>query len=208
MALIIESKEGITLADFQAATKVGMYLAGAVEAMGRTSSKREAARAADKYLAEHPVENTDKRATLKVIGNMEKNLSDQAKSAGLKTKVQYALGGQDAVDAVMLGAASVVTGVMAAKGIETMPALSFVLFAGALSMGGQALSEEAKKDKSEALKAYTEIKHSQIALKKLKNSLEPKTPYKDEVRALYASGLGNPGGMITPLNLKKQNGGR
>ncbi|MBP3402544.1 MAG: hypothetical protein J6L82_01380 [Alphaproteobacteria bacterium] len=97
---------------------------------------------------------------------------------------------------------------MAAQGVDPMAAVSFTLFAGAVSTAGYALSEEAKKDKSEALKAYTEIKHSQIALKKLKNALDPKPSYKDEVRALYASGLGNPGGMITALNLKKQNGGR
>ena len=194
MALVIESKQGISFTDIQAATKVGLYLAGAVEVMGKTSSKREAARAADKYLADHPVKNTDKQAALKIIGNMEKELSGQAKAADFKTKAQYALGGKEAAKAVMLGAASVVTGVMAAQGVDPI--------------AGYALSEEAKKDKSEALKAYTEIKHSQIALKKLKNALDPKPSYKDEVRALYASGLGNPGGMITALNLKKQNGGR
>ncbi|MBQ8346354.1 MAG: hypothetical protein IJY17_02015 [Alphaproteobacteria bacterium] len=208
MALVIESKQGISFTDIQAATKVGLYLAGAVEAMGKTSSKREAARAADKYLADHPVKNADKQAALKIIGNMEKELSGQAKTADFKTKAQYALGGKEAAKAVMLGAASVVTGVMAAQGVDPMAAVSFTLFAGALSTGAYAFSEEAKKDKSEALKAYTEIKHSQIALKKLKNALDPKPSYKDEVRALYASGLGNPGGMITALNLKKQNGGR
>ena len=208
MALVIESKQGISFTDIQAATKVGLYLASAVEVMGKTSSKREAARAADKYLADHPVKNTDKQAALKIIGNMEKELSGQAKAADFKTKAQYALGGKETAKAVMLGAASVVTGVMAAQGVDPMAAVSFTLFAGAVSTAGYALSEEAKKDKSEALKAYTEIKHSQIALKKLKNALDPKPSYKDEVRALYASGLGNPGGMITALNLKKQNGGR
>lgn len=208
MALII-SKQKNSLAELEAAVKVNMYLTDVVKAMGKTSSSREAAQAADKHLAaDYFVKSADKQATLKVIGEMEKKLSAQAKSADFKTKAQYALGGKEAVKAVMLGAASVVSGVMAAQGIDPMAAVSFTLFAGALSTGAYAFSEEAKKDKSEALKAYTEIKHSQIALKKLKNTLDPKPSYKDEVRALYASGLGNPGGMITALNLKKQNSGR
>ncbi len=206
MALVIESKQGLSLTDIQVATKVGLYLAGAVEVMGKTSSKRAAVRAADQYLADHSVKNADKQATLKVIGTMEKELSGQAKAADFKTKVQYALGGKEAAKTVMLGAAGVVSGVMAAQGVDPMAAVSFTLFAGALSTGVYAFSEEAKKDKAEALKAYTEIKHAQIALKKLKNALDPKPSYKDEVRALYASGLGNPGGMITALSLKKNNG--
>ena len=41
----------------------------------------------------------------------------------------------------------------------------------------------------------------------MKKALTPESTYKRDVQALYASGLGNPGGMITALNLK-QNGGR
>ena len=204
MALIIESKKGISLSDIQAATKVGLYLAGAVEAMGKTSSKREASKAADKYLADHPLKTTDKEATLKVVDNLEKNYKAEAKSADLKTKIQYALGGREATKAVMLGAASVVSGVMAAKGADTMGAVSLMLMAGAMGSAEAALL--GKDEKSEKLKAYTEVKHTQLALKKLKKSLDPKPSYKDEVRALYASGLGNPGGMVTALNLKKNNG--
>lgn len=205
MALIIESKKGISLSDIQAATKVGLYLAGAVEAMGKTSSKREASKAADKYLADHPLKTTDKEATLKVIDNLEKNYKAEAKSADLKTKIQYALGGREATKAVMLGAASVVSGVMAAKGADPMGAVSLMLMAGAMGSAEAALLGK-DENKSEKLKAYTEVKHAQIALKKLKKSLDPKPSYKDEVRALYASGLGNPGGMVTALNLKKNNG--
>lgn len=204
MALIIESKKGISLSDIQAATKVGLYLAGAVEAMGKTSSKREASKAADKYLADHPLKTTDKEATLKVIDNLEKNYKAEAKSADLKTKIQYALGGKEATKALMLGAASVVSGVMAAKGADPMGAVSLMLMAGAMGSAEAALL--GKDEKSEKLKAYTEVKHAQLALKKLKKSLDPKPSYKDEVRALYASGLGNPGGMVTALNLKKNNG--
>ena len=204
MALIIESKKGISLSDIQAATKVGLYLAGAVEAMGKTSSKREASKAADKYLADHPLKTTDKEATLKVVDNLEKNYKAEAKSADLKTKIQYALGGREATKAVMLGAASVVSGVMAAKGADPMGAVSLMLMAGAMGSAEAALL--GKDEKSEKLKAYTEVKHTQLALKKLKKSLDPKPSYKDEVRALYASGLGNPGGMVTALNLKKNNG--
>lgn len=205
MALIIESKKGISLSDIQAATKVGLYLAGAVEAMGKTSSKREASKAADKYLADHPLKTTDKEATLKVVDNLEKNYKAEAKSADLKTKIQYALGGREATKALMLGAASVVSGVMAAKGADPMGAVSLMLMAGAMGSAEAALLGK-DENKSEKLKAYTEVKHAQIALKKLKKSLDPKPSYKDEVRALYASGLGNPGGMVTALNLKKNNG--
>lgn len=86
MGLIIESKTGISFTDIQAAAKVGIYLAGAVEAMGKTSSKREAARAADKYLADHPVKNADKQAALKIIGNMEKICRIKRKRPILKQK--------------------------------------------------------------------------------------------------------------------------
>lgn len=46
MALVIESKQGISFTDIQAATKVGLYLAGAVEVMGkrRQSVKRRGRR--------------------------------------------------------------------------------------------------------------------------------------------------------------------
>ena len=202
---MIESKKGISLTDIQAATKVGLYLAGAVEAMGKTSSKRDASKAADKYLANHPLKGIDKKAAIKTIDNLEKNYKAEAKSADLKTKIQYALGGKEATKALMLGAACVVSGVMAAKGAHSMGAVSLMLMAGAMGSAEAALLGK-EENKSEKLKAYTEIKHAQLALKKLKKSLDPKPSYKDEVRALYASGLGNPGGMVTALNLKKNNG--
>ena len=54
---------------------------------------------------------------------------------------------------------------------------------------------------------YGDVKRALFALKKMKKALTPESTYKRDVQALYASGLGNPGGMITALNLK-QKGGR
>lgn len=55
---------------------------------------------------------------------------------------------------------------------------------------------------------YIAVKHSQLALKQLKKAIQKEqgTSYKQQVQQLFASGLGNPGGMITPLALQQKKG--
>lgn len=55
---------------------------------------------------------------------------------------------------------------------------------------------------------YIAVKHSQLALKQLKKAIkkEQGRSYKQQVQQLFASGLGNPGGMITPLALRQKKG--
>ena len=78
--------------------------------------------------------------------------------------------------------------------------------AGALCTGAHAATVS-NKYQTNAVEKYGEAKRALFALKKMKKALKPESTYKRDVQALYASGLGNPGGMITALNLK-QKGGR
>ena len=62
--------------------------------------------------------------------------------------------------------------------------------------------------------AYTELKHAQMALKQLKKVLQApqkaaeKAKDREMIAQLYASGMGNPGGIVTPVSLAKKGLGR
>ena len=189
--------------------QVGAYLANVTYIMGAKSDRKESEQAAEKYMAENPMNIADKKTALETIKGMEKQLKKEARKASFDTKLEYALGrkGAEIARAVAFGSAAVIGSVMAANGMDRMATPAFIFGAAAISTAGRAISmPPAEKTEQEALKQYADVKRAQFALKQMKRQLDPKPSYKDEVRALYASGLGNPGGMITALNLKKQNG--
>ncbi|MBS6473265.1 MAG: hypothetical protein KH347_03335 [Acetobacter sp.] len=212
MSLIIVAKNDKRMEDAATKLTVGMYLNKLMKQVDGVP-KRHRDEVADVYMADHPMEFSEKNKAKAVeeVENLQEFYGKEAKSASLKTKMQAAFGyrGSEVARAVALGAAAVVCGVMAKHGgIDMMAAPTLVLAAGASCTvaNAQAMPEATDKEKSD-VKKYADAKRALFALKKMKKALAPESTYKKEVQALYASGLGNPGGMITALNLK-QKGGR
>ena len=210
MSLIIVAKNDKRMEDAATKLTVGMYLNKLMKQVDGVP-KRYRDEVADVYMADHPMEFSEKNKAKAVeeVENLQEFYGKEAKSASLKTKMQATFGyrGSEVARAVALGAAAVVGGVMAAQGIEPMAAPTLVLAAGALCTGANAATmPKASAKESSDVEKYGDAKRALFALKKMKKALAPESTYKKEVQALYASGLGNPGGMITALNLKQ--GGR
>ena len=209
MSLIIVAKNDKRMQNAATKLTVGMYLNGLMKQVDGVP-KRYRDEVAEVYMEDHPMNFGDKAKAVEEIENLQEFYGKEVKNTSLKTKMQAAFGhkGAEVARAVALGAAAVVGGVMAAQGIEPMAAPTLVLAAGALCTGANAATmPKASAKESSDVEKYGDAKRALFALKKMKKALAPESTYKKEVQALYASGLGNPGGMITALNLK-QKGGR
>ena len=209
MSLIIVAKNDKRMQNAATKLKVGMYLNKLMKQVDGVP-KRYRDEVAEVYMEDHPMNFGDKAKAVEEIENLQEFYGKEVKNTSLKTKMQAAFGhkGAEVARAVALGAAAVVGGVMAAQGIEPMAAPTLVLAAGALCTGANAATmPKASAKESSDVEKYGDAKRALFALKKMKKALAPESTYKKEVQALYASGLGNPGGMITALNLK-QKGGR
>ena len=208
MSLIIVAKNDKRMQNAATKLKVGMYLNKLMKQVDGIP-KRYRDEVAEVYMEDHPMNFGDKAKAVEEIENLQEFYGKEVKNTSLKTKMQAAFGhkGAEVARAVALGAAAVVGGVMAAQGIEPMAAPTLVLAAGALCTGANAATmPKASAKESSDVEKYGDAKRALYALKKMKKALAPESTYKKEVQALYASGLGNPGGMITALNLKQ--GGR
>lgn len=208
MSLIIVAKNDKRMQNAATKLTVGMYLNGLMKQVDGVP-KRYRDEVAEVYMEDHPMNFGDKAKAVEEIENLQEFYGKEVKNTSLKTKMQAAFGhkGAEVARAVALGAAAVVGGVMAAQGIEPMAAPTLVLAAGALCTGANAATmPKASAKESSDVEKYGDVKRALFALKKMKKALAPESTYKKEVQALYASGLGNPGGMITALNLKQ--GGR
>lgn len=208
MSLIIVAKNDKRMQNAATKLKVGMYLNKLMKQVDGVP-KRYRDEVAEVYMEDHPMNFGDKAKAVEEIENLQEFYGKEVKNTSLKTKMQAAFGhkGAEVARAVALGAAAVVGGVMAAQGIEPMAAPTLVLAAGALCTGANAATmPKASAKESSDVEKYGDAKRALFALKKMKKALAPESTYKKEVQALYASGLGNPGGMITALNLKQ--GGR
>ena len=203
-------------ADTKTTLQVYMYL-GALDCFTNGVSKREREKVADDFMREHPLRVDNKANALKTVQALEKQHAAAVEKTSLKTKFQAAFGmkaPEKAFQAAcILGAAAVVAGVGTAAGMD--PAIVGAISAGMVAFGGVAghalkgeMQDNPEKSANEQweVQKYGDIKRALFALKKMKKALKPESKYKKEVQALYASGLGNPGGMITALNLKQ--GGR
>lgn len=207
MSLVLSSEKGMTLNDVETTMKIAAYVGGLADYIDGVSPQYRDS-VADAYMEDHPLKVDDKAAAYNLVGKMEKEYKKETKSASLETKLQYRFGnkGAEVVKAVAFGAAAVVGGVMAAQGFDQAAAPTFIMAAGALCTGAHAATVD-NKSRTDAVEEYGKAKRALFALKKMKKALKPESTYKQDVQALYASGLGNPGGMITALNLK-QKGGR
>lgn len=205
MSLIIVAKNDKRMQNAATKLKVGMYLNKLMKQVDGIP-KRYRDEVAEVYMEDHPMNFGDKAKAVEEIENLQEFYGKEVKNTSLKTKMQAAFGhkGAEVARAVALGAAAVVGGVMAAQGIEPMAAPTLVLAAGALCTGANAATmPKASAKESSDVEKYGDAKRALFALKKMKKALAPESTYKKEVQALYASGLGNPGGMITALNLKQ-----
>ena len=204
MSLALSSKKGVLFEDIQMATKIAVYLGDFSEFLGGVSRKEQNA-AANAYMKANPLKTNNNAKALELVGKLETEYKNETKAASLKTRLRHRFGEKRSAEIVKLtalGAACAVGGVLAANGMgaASVP----VLFAGLVATAdNREMSDKAKAD----VETYGNAKRALFALKKMKKALMPESEYKKDVQSLYASGLGNPGGMITALHLK-QKGGR
>ncbi len=204
-------------ADHKTIRQVYMYL-GALDCSMNGEPTKKYGEIADDFMRKTPLRVDNKANALKTVQALEKQHIDAVEKTSLKTKFQAAFGmkaPEKAFQAAcILGAAAVVAGVGTAAGMD--PAIVGAMSAGMVALAGVAghalkgeMQDNPEKTATEQweVQKYGDIKRALFALKKMKKALTPESSYKKEVQALYASGLGNPGGMITALNLK-QKGGR
>lgn len=203
MSLALNLKKGVLFEDVRMTTKIAVYLGDFSEFLGNVPRKEQNA-AANAYIKANPLKTDNNAKTLEVLDNMEAGYKNEAKAASWKTKLRHRFGEDNAAKitkVAALGAACVVGGVLAANGMSAVSVP--VLFAGLVATADdRKMSDKAKAD----VETYGNAKRALFALKKLKKALTPESEYKKDVQALYASGLGNPGGMITALRLKQKNG--
>lgn len=146
----------------------------------------------------------------RIVKAKEKALKKEAASFDLKTKLNYATDAEFGGGMSALLAAGIVSGATTAFGSVAMnepSAMSATVMLGALgytlSQGTKAavaFATEAKTQKQEKdIEAYSDIKHTQLALKLLKRDMQAdkRAQYKAEVNKLLADGYGNPGGVVT-----------
>lgn len=226
MSLTVETKAGQK--DTKSAALLNKYLSGAVAKMDGMT-KKDATKVADKFAAQKAqgIELADVTAK-------EADVNEGLKKFGLKEKLNYASDAkaynediQKSVDTmVMTGVMSVASTLTLAVATTSTPeqgatlgaVAGVVLTAATLERlakaGMRAVSAPRNEEQAKKVDEYTELKHTQLALKQLKNVLTApereaqKAKDKEMVRQLYASGLGNPGGMITPISLAKGKGSR
>lgn len=208
----------------ETAALLNKYIKGAVTEIGFVR-RSEAEEKGLGYAEAFVKDGKAKGLTSADIKQKEKEVKAGLKNYGMREKINYAANLRAmeehplmplakgaatvvGVAAVTLAAAAEgdVASAAAAAGIGTGVAIA----AACVYFAGVPKSEmQAKK-----VEEYTELKHAQLALKQLKNIVRGaekaagREAYKEEVRQLYASGLGNPGGMITPVTFAKKSQGR
>ncbi len=167
MSLTIENHRKTARTNDDAAKKVTAYLNGLYDATkGVPLDRRDAV--ADGYMKKHPLDVADKAAAVARIDDLTRECENDAKSVSWRTKMNSRFGraGKQVAKLAMLGAASVVGGVLAANG---MTAVSIpVLCAGLVATQGErGLTAKEKAD----VEQYGAIKHGLFALKKMRRAL-------------------------------------
>ncbi len=167
MSLTIDNRPETARANADTVQKVTVYLNGLYDATkGVALDRRDAA--ADDYMKKHPLDVADKTAAVARIDDLTRECENDAKSVSWRTKMNSRFGraGKQAAKLAMLGAASVVGGVLAANG---MTAVSIpVLCAGLVATQGErGLTAKEKAD----VEQYGAIKHGLFALKKMRRAL-------------------------------------
>lgn len=210
--------------DAKTAALLNKYIKGAVEEIGFVR-RSEAEKKSAGYAAAFVKDGKAEGLTSADIRQKEKEVRAGLKNYGIKEKINYAANLRATEENPLLPLAkgtacaigvAVVAMACAAEGdiAATVAAAGIGLTAGAgvaaVYFAGAPTSEAQEKK----IEEYTELKHAQLALKQLKSIVRDaeksagREAYKQEVRQLFASGLGNPGGMITPVTFAKKSQGR
>ncbi len=188
MSLALSLKKGVLFEDIQMATKIAVYLGDFSEFLGGVSRKEQNA-AANAYMKVNPLKTNNTAKALELVGKLETEYRNEAKTASWKTKLRHKVGEDNAAKitkVAALGAASAVGCVLAANG---MTAVSVpVLFAGLVAAADDRKMSD--KDKA-AVEKYAAAKHALFALKKMKKALTPES----------ANGKGR--GMLAALKAKR-----
>lgn len=192
MSVEIETKQKTSSGGSNIAT-INSYLNGVIGVMGKKSTMFGANRAAKAYMKENPLQVDDREGALKAIGRLEEIYSEKTTDVEKGKKRTF-----------LLGASAAVTCVVSLAATQIEPTLALAMLGGTALLAAE--TAVGGKTSSVSKEEYIQAKHALFALKKLQKTLNPGPSYRDEVRALYASGLGNPGGMITALNLKRDGG--
>ncbi len=179
MSLIIDNHSETARANADTMKKVTEYLNGLYNAtIGVPTDRRDAA--ADAYMKNSPLDVADKAAAVKQIDDLTRECENDAKSVSWRTKLHSRFGqtGKQAVKLAMLGAASVVGGVLAANG---MTAVSIpVLCAGLVATQGEkGLTAKEKAN----VEQYGAIKHGLFTLKKMRRALTAESDGKSNASA-------------------------
>ena len=186
MSMKIDLSTGMTADQANTIGTIGAYLGGMLQVMGEAPSRRKAERAADAYIKENPLNLPDKKTAIKVVDNMTADYQEKAdtSTAGLSDRAKRAL---------MFGAMTVVAGAVLSKSVDPTAALTLSASMGAILAGSDyALNGNHKKVSKEE---YTEIKHSLVALNKMRKALDPNNEFKESL-ASKSSALRFPAGMI------------
>jgi len=196
MAMKLDLSRGMTADEINTIGTLGAYLGGMVRAMGETSSRRKAARAADEYIKENPLKLPDKKMAIEVVDNMTADTQKEfmQSTAGLSDRAKRAL---------MFGAMTVVAGAILSKSVDPAAVLTLSASMGAILVGSDyALNGSHKKITKEE---YKDIKHTLVALNKMRKALDPNNEFKESL-ASKSSSLRFPAGMMAAIDMK--NGGR
>ena len=89
MSVAIETKKPLSMSEIMTTMKIGMYLSGAVEAMGPARSGKEAAKLMDDYMSKKEMDVPSKSAARTLLTKMEKDNNQKIADTPAKTKLKY-----------------------------------------------------------------------------------------------------------------------
>ena len=210
------------------------YLKNACEYLNNMSA--EGIRSSAKHFVESYAQSYGEKANKELLTGIKKEdiqkkeqeLKNEAKKASSRTKANYALNAELYRDeptsnfGLAMGVIPGIVCTLSSLGHNKPIGVAVGLAGIGAAVGGVIATRKLQKkfesktpEEKREITSYMEVKHAQWALKQLKNQIrkesrkENRQEYKKDVQQLFAAGLGNPGGMITPLALQqKKSGGR
>lgn len=214
------------------------YLANALKFIGRSSVTRGEAKAAAKGFSRPGTPEQDaywgrpdiSLISAKDVEAKQAQIKSELKKYGIKEKLNYAFNAQAykeknkdekgplVSDLMIFIAGMTATAAAFPKDAPATPESMGVIALGAatsvglvmLKKGFYKVLDARTEAGAEKVSEYKTLKHAQLALKQLKKQITARQDgsYKEQVQALFAAGIGNPGGMITSAAIQHKAGGR
>lgn len=214
MSLEMQNSSSEALSRKDKDEKLAAYLSGALKAIG-TKKGYQAESAVAEFAQNADVAGLDS----KDVKAKQREVSKEMKGYSFKDKLAYMATSRAPADveagkalnvAALFGFA--IGGIAVAAG-EASPEAVALTSTGFAYLASKAVlhyvGEKQEKDPKPSVQEYTELKHTQLALRQLKKRLDApkKEAYLNEVKKLYAS-FGNPGGGFIHNAFKDKQGGR